>query len=82
MPVVWCRGIPEMFGDVWDRGGVKMLINVSEIMVWFKMGREMYSNIKYLCGWGAIGKAWSRFQLVDSISGLKSGRGVSHHLNW
>ena len=46
-----------------------------------KVGREMHSNIKYLCGWGAVGIAWARFQLVDSISGLKSGRGVSHHLN-
>ena len=24
MPVVWCRGISETFGDVWNRGGVKM----------------------------------------------------------
>ena len=23
MPVVWCRGISEMFGDVWNRGGAK-----------------------------------------------------------
>ena len=42
----------------------------------------MHSNIKYLCGWGAVGIAGARFQLVDSISGLKSVRGVSHHLNW
>ena len=24
MPVVWCKGISEMFGDAWDRGGVKI----------------------------------------------------------
>ena len=24
IPVVWCKGISEMFGDVWDRGGVKI----------------------------------------------------------
>ena len=45
------------------------------------MGREMHSNIEYLCGWGAVGIVWAKFQLVDSKSGLKSGRGVSHHLN-
>ena len=49
---------------------------------WLKMGKEMHSNIKYLCGWGAVGIAGARFQLVDSISGLKSVRGVSHQLNW
>ena len=49
---------------------------------WLKMGKEMHSNNKYLCGWETVGIAWVRFQLVDSISGLKSGRGVSHHLNW
>ena len=37
------------------------------------MGREMHSNIEYLCGRGAVGIAWARFQLGDSISGLKSG---------
>ena len=41
------------------------------------MGREMHSNIKHLCGWGAVGIALARFQLVDSISGLKNGRGVT-----
>ena len=49
---------------------------------WLKMGREMHSDIKYLCGWGAVGIACARFQLIDSISGLKSRRGVSHHLSW
>ena len=48
---------------------------------WLKMGKEMHSNNKYLCGWETVGIAWVRFQLVDSISGLKSKRGVSHHLN-
>ena len=37
--------------------------------------------IKYLGGWGAVGIAWARFLLVDSISGLNSGRGVSHHFS-
>ena len=33
MAVVWCRGISEMFGDVWDRGGVKwMLRSVYEMV--------------------------------------------------
>ena len=41
----------------------------------------MHSNINYLCAWGAVGIAWARFQLVDSIYGLKSKRGVLHHLN-
>ena len=45
------------------------------------MGGEIHSNIEYLCGWGVVGIALARFQLVDSISGLKSERGVSHHLN-
>ena len=65
-----------------------MLRNASEMMGarpwwvllekkhWLKMGKEMRSNIKYLCGWGAVGIAWARFQLTDSVSGLKSGRGV------
>ena len=45
------------------------------------MGIEIQSNIKHLYGWSAVGIAWARFQLVDSISGLKSGSGVLHHLN-
>ena len=45
------------------------------------MGREMHSNIKHLCVWGAVGITWARFQLVDSIFGLKSGRGGLHRLN-
>ena len=45
------------------------------------MGIEIHSNIKHLYGWSAVGMAWARFQLVDSISGLKSGSGVLHHLN-
>ena len=49
---------------------------------WLKMGKKVHSNIKYLCVLGAVGIAWARFQLVDSISGLKSGRGISHHLKW
>ena len=49
---------------------------------WLKIGREMHSNIKHLFGWGTAEIAWARFQLVNSIYGLKSGRGVSHHLNW
>ena len=32
---------------------------------------------------GAFRKeTWARFQLVDSISGLKSEKRVSHHLKW
>ena len=48
---------------------------------WLKIGREMHSNIEYLCGCGAVEITRARFQLVDSVSGLKSGKGVSHHLN-
>ena len=59
-----------------------MLRNVSEMMGarpwwvllekkhWRKMGKDVHSNIKF------------QFQLVDSTTGLKLGRGVSHHLNW
>ena len=35
MPVVWCRGISEMFGDVWDRGGVYMDSSV----IWSHLGQ-------------------------------------------
>ena len=45
------------------------------------MHREMHSNNNDLCGWGAVALAWARFQLVDFIDGLKSWRGVLHHLN-
>ena len=37
----------------------------------------MHLNIKCLCGWGAVTMASARFQLVDSISGLKNKRGIS-----
>ena len=40
----------------------------------------MHLNIKYLCGWGAVTMASARFQLVDSIYGLKNKRGISFKL--
>ena len=78
MLVVWCKGISEMFGDVWDMAVAKMDVKKCiwndgcTFMVgafekkklkkhWLKMGKEMHSNIKYLCGWGAVGIAWGRF---------------------
>ena len=48
---------------------------LSEEKHWLKIGREMHSNIKYSCGWGAVGIAWARFQLVDSISDIKKREG-------
>ena len=38
LPVVWCSGISEMFGDVWDRGGVKM--DVKKCLLEDAFGKE------------------------------------------
>ena len=86
MPVGWCRDISEIFRDAGDRGGVKMDIKKWRVILEkkdsLKMGKEIYSNIKYLSGLSAAGIAWVIFQLVNPISGFKNERGVSHHLNW
>ena len=41
MPAVWCKGISQMFGDVWDIDGW-MLRNVSEMADAF--GKEILTQ--------------------------------------
>ena len=89
LPVVWFRGISGIFGHVWDKGRVKVDVNKclwNGSCFWKRnidlKWVEKCTQIKYLCGWGAVGITWARFQLFDFISGLKSGRRASHHLNW